>query len=222
VRPEDLMGEAGASLLQGGTPPEQINSRNTKREAERLFYRAHEIRARGDLVNGKLRPDLVLCLHYNGNIASNVLTTANHLHILAHGCMGDSELRFDDQRLEGLLRLVQRVPDVEIPLCVAVARRMAEATGLPPFTYSGSNARMVPGEPYVWTRNLLANRIYQCPVVFLEPYVMTNREVIERLARGDYEGTASVAGKERISIFREYADGVTAGLSDFFMARPRA
>jgi hypothetical protein len=59
-------------------------------------------------------------------------------------------------------------------------------------------------------------------VVFLEPYVMTNSEVIDRLAAGDYEGTATVAGKERVSIFREYAGGVTAGLSDFYLTRPPA
>lgn len=219
VRPEQLMDEARTSLAMDG---KQATKDAVKKEAERLFYRAFEIRARGALVNGTLKPDLVLCIHYNGNVASNAISTANHLHIIAQGCMGDSEFRFDDQRLEGLLRLVQRIPDMELPLCAAVARRMAEATGLPPYTYGGHNARPVPGQPYVWTRNLLANRIYQCPVVFLEPYVMNNAEVIERLNTGDYEGMAPVAGKERISIFREYAGGVTAGLKDFFLTRPRA
>jgi hypothetical protein len=187
-----------------------------------LFYRAYEVRARGVLVNETIRPDLVLCIHYNGNVASGRLSKDNHLHVLAHGCIGDNEFRFDDQRLEGLLRLVQRIPEVEIPLCTALARSMADATGLPPFTYTGSNARAVAGQPYVWMRNLIANRVYLCPVAYIEPYVMNNAEVIDRLAAGDYEGTADVAGKSRISIFREYAGGLTAGLSEFFLQRPRA
>jgi hypothetical protein len=218
VRPEALMNDARASLAQNG---KAATEDAVKREAERLFYRSSEIRARGALVNETLRPDLVVCLHYNGDVKSGVFSTSNHLHIIAHGCIGDDEFRLDDQRLEGLLRLVQRVPEVEIPLCTAVARRMAEATELPAYTYTGSNARMVPGQPYVWMRNLLANRIYECPVVFLEPYVMTNIEVIDRLTAGDYEGTAMVAGKERPSIFREYAGGVAAGLSDFFLSGRR-
>jgi N-acetylmuramoyl-L-alanine amidase len=218
LRPEQLMDEARASLEQSG---QTATADAVKHEAERLFYRSSEIRARGALVNDTLRPDLVVCLHYNGDVKSGVFSTANHLHVLAHGCIGDDEFRLDDQRLEGLLRLVQRVPDVEIPLCTTVAHHMAEATGLPAYTYHGSNARMVPGEPYVWMRNLLANRIYQCPVVFLEPYVMTNIEVIDRLTAGDYEGTANIAGKERPSIFREYAGGVAAGLSDFYLTRRR-
>jgi hypothetical protein len=219
LRPEQLMNEARASLAQSGG---EAKPQDVRKEAERLFYRAYEVRARGKLVNETLRPDLVLCLHHNGNVASGRLSTANHLHVLAHGCIGDDEFRFDDQRLEGLLRLVQRVPEVEIPLCTAVARGMADATGLPAYTYAGRNARPVAGQPYVWMRNLIANRVYLCPVAYLEPYVMNNAEVIDRLAAGDYEGTASVAGKERISIFREYAGGVTAGLSDFFLTRPRA
>jgi hypothetical protein len=223
VRPDQLMNEARASLEQDGKP---TDAAAVKREAERLFYRSAEIRARGAVVNETLRPDLVLCLHFNadawGNPNNAVFSPANHLHVLAHGCIGSDEFLLDDQRLDGLLRLVQRVPEMEIPLCTAVARRMAEATALPPYAYPGKSARMVPGQPYVWMRNLLANRIYQCPVVFLEPYVMNNGEVFERIRAGDYEGTANVAGKDRPSIFREYAGGVTAGLSDFFSTRQRA
>ncbi len=216
LRPDSLMATARASL--GDRAAEE----DVRKEAERLFYRSAEVRARGVLVNQTLRPDLVLCLHFNGDGRGDLYSPANHLHILAHGCMGDGEFRNDDQRLEGLLRLVQRIPEVEIPLCVAVGRSMAAATGLPPFTYYGGNARAVPGEPYVWTRNLLANRVYQCPVVFLEPWVMNNREVFEQLRAGDYEGTVSIGGRARSSIFREYAEGVTAGLRDYFLDRPRA
>jgi hypothetical protein len=117
---------------------------------------------------------------------------------------------------------VQGVADEELPLCEAIARGMAEATGLPPFTYTGTNARAVAGQPYVWIRNLLANRIYECPVVFLEPYVMNNREVFERLRAGDYEGRSVVAGRERLSIFQEYAAGVVQGLRVYYAGRRQA
>ena len=224
VRPGDLEAEARASLAQEG------GKHSVEKEAERLFYRAHEVRARGALVNDTLRPDLVICLHFNadawGDEAHTVYSPFNHLHVLAHGCILGGEFSFDDQRLEGLLRLVQGVSDTEIPLCIAVARHMAEATGLPPYNYNKhlflkSSARMVEGQPYVWMRNLIANRVYQCPVVFCEPYVQNNGEVVARFQAGDYEGTAPVAGKDRPSIFREYASGVVAGLSDYFAARKR-
>jgi hypothetical protein len=214
LRPAQLMGEALASLLQDGKPTE---GQAVRKEAERLFYRAHELRARAALINEQLRPDLVLHLHFNAE-GSGIFTTANHLHILAHGSLNAYEFSLDDQRLDGLLRLVQGIPDTEIPLCTAVVKGMAEATGLPAYTYR-SGARMVPDQPYVWMRNLLANRIYRCPVVYTEPYVMNNAEVIERVRAGDYEGMATVAGKERLSIFREYAQGVVAGLQTYFAAR---
>jgi hypothetical protein len=218
LRPAQLMDAARASLHLNRQPDDAVS---VEREAERLFYRAAEIRARAALVNDKLRPDLVLCIHYNGDGSGDRYSTANHLHVLAHGCIGGDEFPNDDQRLDGLLRLVQDIPGTEIPLCTAVARRMAEATALPAYTYR-SGARMAPGEPFVWLRNLLANRLYLCPVVYLEPWVQNNREVIARFTAGDYEGTAPVAGWERPSIFREYSAGVTAGLRDWFAERRSA
>lgn len=225
LRPGDLEDEARASLAQEG------GKHSVTKEAERLFYRAYEVRARGMLVNETLRPDLVICLHFNADVWGNpertVFSPFNHLHVLAHGSILAGEFSCDDQRLEGLLRLVQGVSDTEIPLCIAVAKRMAEATGLPPYNYIKHtalkhNARMVEGQPYVWLRNLIANRVYQCPVVYCEPYVQNNGEVVARFHAGDYEGNAPVAGKDRPSIFREYASGVTAGLSDYFAARKLA
>ena len=45
---------------------------------------------------------------------------------------------------------------------------------------------------------------------------MNDRTVYERIQAGDYEGTRPVAGKERKSIFREYADGVAEGLRAYY------
>ena len=215
LRWPQLMDEARASLRQSGGDPDHEPA--VEKEAQRLFYRTHEIRARAELINERLRPDLVLHLHFDAD-AGKGFSTGNHLHLLVHGMIDAGEFKLDDQRLDGLMRLVQRIPDTEIPLGAAVAKRMAAATGLPAHVYH-SGARMVPGEPYVWIRNLLAHRIYRCPVVFTEPYVMNNAGVIERIRAGDYEGTAKVAGKERLSIFREYAGGVVEGLKDYFAAR---
>jgi hypothetical protein len=220
LRPTELVTAARQSLAAEGRPttgPEVI------RESERLFYRTAEIRARGHRVNAELQPDLVVCLHFNadnwGNPASPTLAQSNHLHVIAHGCLLPGELTLDDQRLESLLRIVQRIPETEIALCTAVARRMAASTSLPPFRYGGESAREVPGEPYVWLRNLLASRVYECPVVFLEPYVMNHPEVIARIDAGHYEGLREVNEKPVPSLFREYADSVAAGIADHFLSR---
>ena len=98
---------------------------------------------------------------------------------------------------------------------------MARETGLPPWIYRTSNAKSVNDNTYVWARNLLANRVYTCPVIFLEPYVMNNREVYERIGAGNYEGEKLVAGKMRRSIFREYAAGVANGLANYYRKNRR-
>jgi len=98
-----------------------------------------------------------------------------------------------------------------------VAKSMAAATELPPFTYHGNNADNLPGQPYVWMRNLRANRQYQCPVVYLEPYVMNQHEVYLRIQMGDYIGLRNVSGTMRKSLFREYADSVAQGLAQYYL-----
>ena len=74
---------------------------------------------------------------------------------------------------------------------------------------------------YLWARNLLANRIFECPVVYLEPYCMNNAETYARIQAGDYDGEREIAGKVRRSIFREYADAIVAGARAYYStARP--
>ena len=90
---------------------------------------------------------------------------------------------------------------------------MARATGLPPYTYTSNTAINVGGSPYIWARNLLANRLFECPVVYLEPYVMNNREVHARAQAGDYKGRRNIGGTPRESIYREYVRGVVDGLA---------
>lgn len=216
-RPADFAEAARAILESSGRPASPADIR---RESERLFYRTDEIRERARRVNLEIRPDVVLCMHYNAEPwprpSREELLSVNHLHVLAHGCLSPDEFHLDDQRLDSLLRLVQRIPDYEIPLCSDVADALAEATGLPAYQYPGPSARRVNDNPYVWARNLLANRLYQCPVVFTEPYVMNCLEVYERVVAGDYVGESVVAGRPRPSIFREYAGAMADGLARYY------
>ncbi len=186
-------------------------------QAEFLFYRQAEIRHRAQVVNIELKPDVVLCLHFNadawGNPDQPAFVPSNHFHVLVNGCYGASELRLDDNRFEMLLRLLGGVTNEEQRLSTRVADRLASALALPPYIYGRDIARRVNASPYVWARNLLANRLYRCPVVFLEPYVMNSQEIWDRVQAGDYEGTRFVAGSIRKSLVREYADAVAAALA---------
>ena len=196
-----------------------VNPASLKAESERLFYRTAEIRARARLVNQRYKPDLVLALHFNaeawGNPARPTLTGLNHLHLLVSGCYSARELEYDDQRYDLMVKLLNRSFDQEVGVSRAVAQGMARATGLPPYTYTGDTAIKVGGSPYVWARNLLANRLFECPVVYLEPYVMNNREVHDRVQLGDYSGRRKINGTPRESIYREYVRGVADGLAAY-------
>jgi hypothetical protein len=217
LRPEKLKGPAVRSLRDQGRA---VNPASLKSEAERLFYRTAEIRARARKVNGQLKPDLVLALHFNaeswGNPARPTLTGLNHLHLLVSGCYSARELEYEDQRYDLMVKLLNRSYDKEVAVSRAVAQSMARATRLPPYTYTGDSAINVGGSPYVWARNLLANRLFECPVVYLEPYVMNNKEVHDRVQLGDYSGRRNINGTPRESIFREYARGVVDGLEAYY------
>ena len=231
ARPTMLREAARAELAAQGdpAPPETYDSWNDPRrgrtvqyQSELLFYRAAEIRHRGDSVNRLLKPDLTICLHFNaepwGDPKIPKLSQRNHFHVLVNGSYSAAELRNDDVRFEMLLKLLQRSSPAEIAVSENVAATVAQATGLPPYVYSTSNARRVGQSPFVWARNLLASRVYQTPVVFLEPYVMNSEEVWQRVQAGDYEGERLVAGRLRKSIQREYADAVAEGIRSYFSA----
>ena len=84
--------------------------------------------------------------------------------------------------------------------------------------YNTSNAKLLQSdEPYIYARNLLANRIYHCPVLFLEPYVMNNKEFYDRVALGEYEGLKIINGMKRKSLLNEYSDGVVEGLKKYYL-----
>jgi len=188
-----------------------------------FFYRTGEIRERARRVNLAFSPDLVLCLHYNAvgwaDPKNPTLSTENHYHVLLHGALTSGEVAHDDERFEMLVKILQRSHDEEKPLGIYVAHSLGLATGLPAYNYQplSSRAVQIKEEPGLWARNLLANRLYQCPVIFLEPYVMNNQEVHDRVQLGDYTGTKTINGIEKKSIYREYADAVVLALKEYYM-----
>ncbi len=229
-RPDDFRELAKKILIKNGVPQPRadvLDSSDPAKEqtirwqSEILFYRYSEIRRRATRVNFKLHPDLVLCLHFNaegwGDPKNPTLTDTDHLHLLVNGSYLAEELEFDDERFEMIRRLLSRAYDEELPLADSVAVAMARETGLPPYQYPTTNSTTKVGTSgYVYARNLLATRVYRCPVVYCEPYVMNSKDVFARIQAGDYEGTRNVNGIERKSIFREYADSVADGLVDYY------
>jgi len=229
-RPDDFRALARKILIKNGVPqpradvldPNDPAKEQTIRwQSEILFYRYSEIRRRAALVNFKLHPDLVLCLHFNaegwGDPNSPTLTDTNHLHLLVNGSYLAEELEFDDERFEMIRRLLSRAYDEELPLADTIAATMARQTGLPPYEYPTTKSTTKVGTSgYVYARNLLATRLYRCPVVYCEPYVMNSNDVFARIQAGDYDGMRPINGVERKSIFREYADSVADGLVDFY------
>jgi hypothetical protein len=231
ARPTELQVEAEASLRDRGVtnvlstyagPGDPNREDSIPWEAERLFYRVAEIHARAGIVNEKIKPDLALCLHFNaepwGDPTHPTLVSENHLHLLVNGAYSTAELGYDDERFAMLLKLLNRAYPEELAVGEFVAGSMARVTGLPPYSYSGSNARSVGSSGYVWARNLLANRLYECPVIYIEPYVMNNREVFARIQAGEYEGLRDFAGVMRPNIYEEYAQGVVDGLTAYCRA----
>jgi len=231
-RPDDFKTLARKILIKNGVPrprPDVLDPNDSEKEqtirwqSEILFYRYSEIRRRAVLVNTKLHPDLVLCLHFNaegwGDPNNPTLIDNNHLHLLVNGSYLKDELEFDDERFEMIRRLLSRVYDEELPAAEAVAASMAKDTGLPPYQYPTTQTTTKVGTTgYVYARNLLATRLYRCPVVYCEPYVMNSKDAFARIQAGDYKGTRNINGVERKSIFREYADAVADGLADYYKA----
>ena len=217
LRPRNLRKAAAGSLDEEGVVPVGLQLQN---EAERLFYRIAEIRNRAGLVNERIRPDLVVCLHFNaeewGDPTRPSLTDKNHLHLLLSGAISGEELRHEDERYTMLVKLLGETHAEELGASDAVARSLASATGLEPFTYHNAKAIPASSNPYLWIRNLLANRLFECPVVYCEPYVMNSRQAFNRIQLGDYQGLRNVGGTQRPSIYREYADGVAQGLADYY------
>ncbi|HKP04249.1 MAG TPA: hypothetical protein VJU77_12925 [Chthoniobacterales bacterium] len=228
-RPKDFKATALAVLKAEGIenpqedfqrPDDPLREQSVRWQSEILFYRTSEIRERARRVNTKLRPDVVLCLHFNaeawGDERNPTLTDKNHLHLLVNGSYLPPEPESDDVRFEMLRRLLSRDFDEELAIADVAAPALAKKSGLPPYEYTKDIVTKVGTSGFVYARNLAATRLYQCPVVYFEPYVMNSVDGFARIQAGDYEGTRMINGTERISIYREYVGGVVDGLVDYY------
>jgi hypothetical protein len=161
-----------------------------------------------------------LCLHFNaepwGNPTHPTLVDSNHLHFIVNGGYSAGELACDDVRFAMLIKLLNRSFAEEKGIAESLAAHMAPATWLPPFHYHTTNACPIGGTGYVWARNLLANRLYQCPVAYVECYVMNSHDFFERFQAGEYQGLREFHGVMRKNIYEEYADGVVEGIEAYF------
>jgi N-acetylmuramoyl-L-alanine amidase len=218
--PDKLESFAMASLADKGVP---ADAESLRKESERLFYRVAEIRRRAMRINQTIRPDAVICLHFNaepwGDATDPQLVDQNHLHFLIPGALSAQELAYEDQRYDMLVKLLNRSFLEELVLTNVISRKMAAATGLPPYTYRDGSAIRINANPYLWARNLLANRLFSCPVIYIEPYVMNSRFVFARIQAGDYQGKRDFGGVMRKSIYREYADAVAEGILEYYSRR---
>lgn len=216
---DDYLGYAKSKLEGQGALLSQLS---VKSEAERLFYRNGEIRARANVINEVIQPDLVLCLHFNAAGQADPdapeLLDHEHFHILLNGAYTEPELANDDERFQCVRKILENVISEEIELSKHLVTSFVEETALPAYEYSPGSLRAVQlsDDAYVWGRNLLANRLYDCPVIFFEPYLMNGADSFQRMQLGDYEGLRYVNGKLRSSIYREYVDAVVRGLVTYY------
>jgi hypothetical protein len=210
---------------QTAPPPPDDPARELaiEQEAQLLFYRVSEIQARARRVNDELKPDLVVCLHFNAvdwaDPSKPTLVTQQHFHVMVNGAYSHAELQNDDERYALVERVASGAADEELAAGRAMAEAAAPVLGLPAFTYKGPTAVALGGNGYLWGRNLLANRLYRCPVVYLEAYVMNSVEGYERMQAGEYAGTREFGGKAHENIYTEYANAVTAGLVKYYGER---
>ena len=220
-RPENYYAYAESKLILNKSA---VTEQSVKREADKLFYRNGEIRARAELVNQELKPDIVLCLHFNADAEPDPedpsLYEKEHFHMILNGAYTQSELAHDDERFQCVLKILQGNHAEEAQLTAAAAASFHTESGLAPYQYTSNSSRAVnvDGNPFLWARNLIANRLYDCPVLYFEPYLMNGKDSYKRMQVGDYSGLGFVNGKLRPSIYREYVNAVTKGLVNYYTA----
>ncbi|MDB4509986.1 N-acetylmuramoyl-L-alanine amidase [Akkermansiaceae bacterium] len=204
-----MLERLGASVTLVRSSLEPLTKKQAKDFADpKLFYRTSEIRARANFVNESIKPDLVICLHFNGS-SSTIPAASQHFHIILNGTYTAGELAHEDERFEMLQRLLSGTITEEIPLAREIAIAFNQTTKLPPYQYPDSSptSRNLANHPNLWARNLLANRLYQCPVIFMEPYVMNSIPFITRFRKNPRE------------IYHEYAQAVADGVVRYYSSR---
>ena len=240
LRPGDLHREAIAALAQrkpadetfkpsflfGLETPWKVRHPSQARteariddEAALLFYRVAEIRARGKIVN-QMHPDLTICVHYNaddwGNPDHPELTGNSRLIIFVNGFYEPGELAYDDYKFDMLRKLLDRTAVQEERGCALVGQSMLNSFGYPPDIAGKYSAHRITDVPSVYTRDLLANRIFHGPVIYCEGPYMNARDAYYRIIAGDYLGLRTIQGQSVPSIYRQYAESVEKGVLQYF------
>jgi len=227
ISPDQLMGEA-ESFLQRETTlrTELLKNRGSavpKKADAQLRYAAGllltktlETRARVDLVRQNFVPDLTIVLQHNATNDSGEgkIAPQNRNIFFVNGAYLPGELVDPQKRLRLVTKLLENDSPIEVEVAHEISKRFQAVTAYPPVLYGNSaNTRILRrDDPYVLARNLAFNREHDGPVVVTEPYFMNHPDTLRRLLAGDYVGKKTIAGKPRVSIFREYADCVTEGI----------
>jgi len=138
--------------------------------------------------------------------ASQIPESSQNFHILLNGTYTAGELAHEDERFQMLQRLLAGTIEEEIPLAREIADAFNKHSSLPPYLYSEESrtSQNIGDHPNLWARNLLANRLYQCPVIFMEPYIMNSHPFIARFR------------EKPEKIFLEYARAVAEGLTRYY------
>ena len=189
----------------------------TRKRMEMEFYRNAEIRARATLVNERLRPDLTLCIHFNAIGDTDRPAPDNRLLLIVHGGYSPGSVETPQWKFELLWKLLENSHATELAAADVISRAMAANLKLPSErSKQDPNYAAVSDNPYIYARNLIANRLYHGPVIYLEPYYQNNPTTYARLLAGDYDGEREFGGQRLRSIFREYADAVARGVIEFY------
>lgn len=234
-RPKDFVDQAREILYErkpslrdkyGDLPVEEQNKKlgyQLQRLSEVMFFRGSDIEERGKKISREFNPDVTISMHFNASAKSGRgrLVNNNRNIFFVGGAYTANEVDSPAQRLRMVYKILENPTPVEVEVSTAIADAFTEITGYPAVLYGNSkNTREVtPGYKYVVARNLAANRLYDGPIVFAEPYLMNQRHTYQRLLAGDYEGEKEFSGKKFRSIYQDYANGITNGLLDVYAPR---
>ncbi len=221
IRPEELHDEALQWIFDLGVERYLPVESEILKRANMLFYRTAEIRARAERVQD-LKPDLTICIHYNaGDWGPNPLipklVEKSKLVLFITGGFMANELKYDDQKYDLMAQLLEQNFEQELGLSSKISDRMKEVFKMLPEQYKNWPAVIPMKEaPYVYARNLAANRWFRGPTLFVEGPYMNAKDAYERILAGDYEGQREIQGSMVSSIHHDFALSVVQGVLDYY------
>jgi len=224
-RPDEMRAEA-LDILKDGSDrplliPPDLLEKKVRITAEKLFYRTEEIEARAAKIAAmKPAPQITLCVHFNaapwGEPGHPRLVPQSRLVVFVHGQYSADEIDYEDERYGLVAKLLEQSAPLELAVAEKVAASVEAEWHILPEEYKDwPSVRRVGVHPYLYARNLLANRAFPGPVVFIEGPYMNADDFYPRLIAGDYEGTRLVAGKEQRSVFAEFGEAIARGVVDY-------